>query len=306
MVKGDSLKERLFNICNTGLMILLILISLYPLYYAVINSLNNGSDIINHGFVKLWPRVFTMESWRAVLGDHTVLTALWITSSRTVLVTVFSTLITTMYAYAFSRSYLKGKRYYAVQGFVSMYIGGGIIASFLLISALGLYNTYWVYIIPSLFGGFYNVIIYSSNFKAIPEGLYESAKLDGATEFQIYGHVVMPLSKPVIAALAVFTVVGVWNDYQTTLFYTDGGNLRTLQYYIVELVRNANALEEMMATSASNNVEIYNLLREKGGPTTAKTIELAAMVIASIPMIVLYPFAQKHFTQGMMVGSVKG
>lgn len=306
MVKGNSWKDRLFTVCNTALMILLVILSLYPLYYAVINSLNNGSDIINHGFVKLWPRVFTTESWRAVLGDHTVLTALWITASRTVLVTVLSTLTTTMYAYAFSRSYLKGKRYYAVQGFVSMYISGGIIASFLLISALDLYNSYWVYIIPSMFGGFYNVIIYSSNFKAIPEGLYESAKLDGATEFQIYGHVVLPLSKPVIAALAVFTVVGVWNDYQTTLFYTDGGSLRTLQYYIVELVRNANALEEMMATSASNNVEIYNLLREKGGPTTAKTIELAAMVIASIPMIVLYPFAQKHFTQGMMVGSVKG
>ena len=101
-------------------------------------------------------------------------------------------------------------------------------------------------------------------------------------------------------------MVGVWNDYQTTLFYTDGGSLRTLQYYIVELVRNANALEEMMATSAVNNVEIYNLLREKGGPTTAKTIELAAMVIASIPMIAIYPFAQKYFTQGMMVGSIKG
>jgi len=306
MVKGHSWKERLFTVCNTALMLVLVLISIYPLYYAIINSLNNGSDIINHGFVMLWPRVFTIESWRTVLGDVTVMTALWITASRTVIVTVFSTLITTMYAYAFSRPYLRGKKYYAAQGFVSMYISGGIIASFLLISALGLYNHYSVYIIPSLFGGFYNVIIYSSNFKAIPAALYESAKLDGASEFQIYGRVVLPLSKPVISALAVFTVVGVWNDYQTTLFYTDGGSLRTLQYYIVELVRNANALEEMMATSAVNNVEIYNLLREKGGPTTAKTIELAAMVIASIPMIAIYPFAQKYFTQGMMVGSIKG
>lgn len=306
MVKGNSWRDKAFNCINIGLMFILAAVSIYPLYYAVINSFNNGSDIINHGYVTLWPRMFTVESWRAVLGDKTVLTALWITASRTVLVTALSTLTTTMYAYAFSRSYLKGKRYYAAQGFVSMYLSGGLIASFLLISALGLYNSYWVYIIPSLFGGFYDVIIYSSNFKGLPEGLFESAKLDGASEFQIYGKVVLPLSKPVIAALSVFTIVGVWNDYQTTLFYTDGGSLRTLQYYIVELVRNANALEEMMATSAADNVEIYNLLREKGGPTTAKTIELAAMVIASIPMILIYPFAQRYFTQGVLVGSIKG
>ncbi len=305
MVQGKSFRDHIFNTFNVLLMLLLVLLSIYPLYYAVINSLNNGTDIINHGFAMVWPRVFTLESWRTVLGDPTVLNALWITASRTVLVTVLSTLITTMYAYAFSRPTLKGKKAYAVLGFVSMYINGGIIAMFLLISALGLYNTYWVYIIPSLFGGFYNVIIYTSNFKSIPEGLYESAKLDGASEFQVYSRIIMPLSKPVIAALAVFTMVGVWNDYQTTLFYTDGGKLKTLQYYIVELVRNANALEEMMSTSASSNVEIYNLLREKGGPTTAKTIELAAMVIASIPMVIAYPFAQKHFTQGMMIGSIK-
>ena len=306
MVQGKSFRDRMFTVVNTFLMLLLVLISLYPLYYALINSLSDGTDITNYGYVLLWPRVFTGESWRTVLGDPTVISAIWITISRTIIVTVLSTVITTMFAYAFSRPCLRGKRFYAVLGFVSMYINGGIIATFLLISALGLYNSYWVYIFPSLFGGFYNVIIYVSNFKAIPDGLYESAKLDGASEIQIYGKIVLPLSKPVIAALGVFTVVAVWNDYQTTLFYTDGSSMKTLQYYIVQLVRNANALEELKTTSAAGNVEIYNLLREHAGPTSAKTIELAAMVIASIPMILVYPFAQKHFTQGMMVGSIKG
>ena len=182
----------------------------------------------------------------------------------------------------------------------------GIIVFFLMISELGLYNMYWVYIIPSLFGGFYNVIIYTSNFKAIPDGLLESAKMDGASEFQIYSRLVLPLSKPVIAALAIFTVVGIWNDYQTTLFYTEGTTLKTLQYYIVQLVQSANALEALKTSSAAGNAEIYQLLQETAGPTSAKTIELAAMLIASVPMIIIYPFAQKHFTQGMMIGSIKG
>lgn len=306
MVKGRSWQERCFTFFNTLLMVFLIVVSVYPIFYATINSLNDGQDLTNRGYVLLWPRAFTLESWRTVLGDSSVVKAIAITASRTVIVTVLSTLITTMFAYAFSRSYLKGRRLYAGLGFVSMYISGGIIASFLLISALGLYNTYWVYILPSLFGGFYNVIIYSSNFKAIPDGLYESAKLDGASEFQIYGQVVLPLSKPVIAALAIFSVVGLWNDYQTTLFYTDGTSLKTLQYYIVQLVHNASALEDLKNSSAAGNAEIYALLQDKAGPTSAKTLELSAMVIASIPMIVLYPFAQKYFTQGMMVGSIKG
>jgi len=306
MVHGKSWREKTFDIFNTIIMTVLIILSVYPLYYALINSLNNGQDIINFGMVLLWPREFTLESWKTVLGDASVVRAIWITASRTAIVTVLSTFITTMFAYAFSRSYLRGRKVYAALGFVSMYVNGGIIAFFLMISELGLYNTYWVYIIPSLFGGFYNVIIYTSNFKAIPDGLLESAKMDGASEFQIYSRLVLPLSKPVIAALAIFTVVGIWNDYQTTLFYTEGTTLKTLQYYIVQLVQSANALEALKTSSAAGNAEIYQLLQETAGPTSAKTIELAAMLIASVPMIIIYPFAQKHFTQGMMIGSIKG
>lgn len=306
MVQGKKIEDRIFVIVNTALMLFLIIVSVYPLYYALINSLNDGQDITNYGMVLLWPRKFTLESWRTVLGDATVLRAILITLSRTIIVTVFSTIITTMFAYAFSKSYLRGKNFYVILGFISMYINGGIIATFLVISFMGMYNTYWVYIIPSLFGGFYNVIIYTSNFKAIPEELFESARLDGASEFQMYTRIVLPLSRAVVAALAVFTIVGVWNDYQTTLFYTEGASLKTLQYYIVQLVHNANALESLKTSSAAGNAEIYQLLQDAAGPTSSKTIELAAILVASVPMVVMYPFAQKFFTQGMMVGSVKG
>ena len=149
-----------------------------------------------------------------------------------------------MFAYAFSRPYLKGKKWYAVIGFTSMYFSGGLIPSFMLINWLGLYDSYWVYIIPSLFAGFFNVIILNANYKGIPDSLFESAKMDGASEFRIFLQIVVPLSKPVLAALSVFAAVGVWNDYGTTLYFTQSNSLQTLQYVILRLLQTTSAAEQ--------------------------------------------------------------
>ena len=241
-----------------------------------------------------------------VVKDPAIPTALGITASRTVIVTVCQLIFTSMFAYAFSHPYLRFKKCYAALGFMSMYISGGIVATFLLLSKMGLYNTYWVYIIPSLFGGFYNVIIYTSNFRGIPDELFESAQLDGASEYRIFFSIVLPLSKAVIAALAVFTIVGVWNDYTTSLFYTSNTELQTLQYYIVKLVRSEAALEQIVKDNSSLSSEVFALLYGRNSSISARTLELAAMIIAAIPMIAIYPFAQKFFTKGVLVGSIKG
>lgn len=307
IVQKRKKKVHIFDIVNVGFMIFIIVMCVYPFYYAVINSFNDGMDTTNFGMVMLFPRVWTVESWKTVLNDSSILTALGITVSRTIIVTIAQIFTTSMFAYAFSRTYLRGKCFFTILGFVSMYISGGIVASFLLLSKIGLYNTYLVYILPSLFGGFYNVIIYSSNFKSIPAELLESAKLDGCSEFRIYWTIVLPLSKAVIAALSVFTIVGIWNDYTTSLFFTSKAELQTLQYYIVKLVRNEAALEQIAKDASSLSSEVFDLLY--GGnarSVTSRTLELSAMVIAAIPMIIVYPFAQKFFTQGVLVGSIKG
>lgn len=286
-------------------MLFMAVLTVYPFYYAVINSLNDGSDLLK-GFVLLRPRVFSLDSWKAAFSDAAIVRAFLITLSRTLLVTVLSMFITSMFAYAFSRPYLRGKKFYAALGFLNMYVSGGIIPFFLLISALGLYDTYWVYIIPSLFGGFYNVIIFTSNYKQIPSSLVESAKVDGAGEFRIYSKIILPLTKPVMAALGLFSVVGCWNDYTTTLYYTQDTRLQTLQYYILQLVKSRNALEQLQSSIAGDPA-IAGLLKnmDGNGSVTAQSLELATMVIAAIPMVLLYPFAQKFFAQGMLVGSVK-
>ena len=306
MVKDKSTGDRIINCVIIIIMLLLIAVSLYPFYYAVINSFNSGNAILK-GFSTFWPDEFSLESWKTVLNDAAVGKAFLITVFRTVIVTFGSTIITSMFAYAYSRPYLKGKKFYTILGFVSMYFSGGIIPFFLLISWLGLYNTFWVYIIPSLFGGFYNVIIYNTNFKALPYSLFESAKMDGASEMMIYYRIVMPLSKPVLAALCVFTAVGVWNDYSTTLYYTQDLDLQTLQYYILKLVKSYNATEQLQSSAMAANAVIADTINSArgSGEVNAKTIELAAMVLSSLPMIIAYPFAQKFFVKGVLLGSVK-
>lgn len=305
--KAKPYEKGIFNIFNTVGMCIVMLVTLYPMWYALINSLNRGDRLVR-GYSFLWPEKFTMASWQTVLGDADILNALWITGSRTILVTIGSTLITAMFAYGFSRPYLKGRRFFSSLGFISMYFSGGVIATFLMFNWLRLYNTYWVYIIPALFGGFYNVIIYNANFKALPESLFECAKMDGASEWKIFFSIVLPLSKPVLAALGVFTACGVWNDYGTTLFYTQDSSLQTLANYTLKLVKSSQAAEQLAATVMQSNPSVAALVNSAmgSGETTAKTIELAAMVLTTLPVIIAYPFVQKFFTKGVLIGSVKG
>jgi putative aldouronate transport system permease protein len=192
MVGGRSWGERIFNGANIVLMILIMIVTIYPFWFSVVNSLNTGDNLVR-GPIFAWPREFTWASWESVMSDPGMLKAAWISGSRTVIVTLVSIMYTAMFTYAFSRPYLKGKRTYAAIGFTSMYFSGGLIPSFMLMNWLGLYDSFWVYIIPGLFAGFWNVIIFNANFKAIPAALFESAKIDGANEYTIFFRIVVPL-----------------------------------------------------------------------------------------------------------------
>lgn len=299
MVESKSLGSRVFSVANVVLMAILIIVTLYPFWYAIVGSLDTGFDYASGGAF-LWPRVFTWSNYQTVFADPGLIHALVITLVRTAIVTGFSVFYTAMFAYAFSRRYLRGKRWYAAAGFASMYLSGGLIPMFILLNWLHLYNSFWVYIFPGLFS-FWNVIIFNANYRQIPDSLIESAKMDGANEFTIFFRIVLPLSRPVIAALSVFTAVGVWNDYQTTLYFTQSSGLQTLQYYILKLVQSSNAITALQAA----NPNITNTLTAHGQTTSALTIQLAAMVLAAIPMIVMYPFAQRFFVKGVLIGSIK-
>ena len=305
--KSNQIGGRTFPIVNGIFMIGIMLITVYPIYFSFINSLNSGEELVK-GYSYLWPAKFTFASWNTVLADAEILKALFITFSRTFIVTFLSLLITAMFSYAFSRPYLAQKRFFVVIGFISMYFNGGIISTFIVYHWLGLYDTYLVYILPFLFSGFYNVIIFNANFKGIPDSLFEAAKIDGASEFKIFMQIVMPLSKPVLAALGVFTACGVWNDYGTTLFFTQSANLQTLANYTLKVVKSSQAAEQLKSVAMQANSQVADLVNaaQGTGAITAQTVELSAMILTAIPMIIMYPFVQKFFAKGVMVGSVKG
>jgi putative aldouronate transport system permease protein len=298
---------KIFDSINIISMILIMLVTLYPIWFSVINSLNDGTELLK-AYSFILPKKFTFASWQTVLGDAEIIRAIFITASRTVIVTILSLFNTSMFAYAFSRTYLNNRKFYTALGFISMYFSGGLIPMFLLYNWLGLYNTYWVYIIPFLFSGFYNVIIFNANYKSIPDSLFEAAKMDGASEFRIFFKIVLPLSKPVLAALAVFIATGIWNDYGTTLFYTQSRDLQTLANYTLKMIKSSMAASQLRDQAVLMNAAVAELLSGAGGsgPVNFKTIELASMVLSVLPMIIIYPFAQKFFVKGVLVGSVKG
>ena len=304
MSKIKSKREKRFAIALTIVMALIMFITVYPVWFSVINSLNSAQSISKNGFALLLPGEFSLESWKSVLKDSNIFRALSITASRTVIVTIFQTLITAMFAYGFSRENLVGKKFYTAIGFVSMYLNGGVIAYFILFTALKLYNTYWVYILPVLFGGFYNVIIFNTNFKGIPESLFESAKIDGGSEYTIFFKIVLPLSKPVISALGIFTAVGTWNDYTQTLYYTKTASLQTLSYYMLSITKSSASAAQLGETMSAGAASVLTTMSNSAA--NYKTIELSCMVLSALPLIIIYPFAQKFFEKGVMVGSVKG
>ncbi len=304
MNKIKSKRGKRFNIILTIIMVVIMIITVYPVWYSLINSLNSAQDIAKNGYAMLLPGEFSLESWQSVLKNPEIFRAFGITLSRTVIVTVIQTLFTSMFAYGFSRSHLVGKKFYTVIGFVSMYLNGGVIAYFILFNAMHIYNTYWVYILPCLFGGFYNVIIFNTNFKAIPESLFESAKIDGGGEYTIFFKIVLPLSKPVISALGIFTAVGTWNDYTQTLYYTKSAEIQTLSYYMLSITKASASAAQLGETMSAGASAILTTVANSAA--NYKTIELACMVLSALPLIIIYPFAQKFFEKGVMVGSVKG
>ena len=288
---SDRLFTTILYICMT----LIMFVTVYPMWYSVINSLNTASDLAKNGYAYLLPREFTLDSWASVVKDPEIVRAFMITFSRTVIVTFFQTLITAMFAYGFSRNNLRGRRLYSTIGFISMYLSGGVIAYFILFNALKLYNTYWVYIIPCLFGGFYNVIIFNANYKAIPDTLFESAKIDGASEYRIFFQIVLPLLGSGLATIGLFMALGYWNDWYNAMLYINTEWKYPLQYMLYNMIQKAAA---MARVASQLGIPVENL------PTN--TLKLAMAVIATGPIILLYPFVQKYFVKGVTIGSVKG
>ncbi len=272
------------------ILFLFALITFYMLWYVIIGSFSNGRMYASGG-VFLVPNGFTFANYSVIIADMEFWTAFRNSVFRTATGVVTELLFTALVAYAMTNKYLRCRQAYYWIFIFTMFFSGGIVPMYLLLRVLGLYDSFWVYIIPSIFS-VYNMIVISSFYKGIPDSLYEAAELDGAGELTIWAVVYMPLSKSVLATVALWIAVDHWNSYMGTMLYTDAGEwTNTLQFYLKQLINEASGV--------SSGSEYSDLV-------SARTISYAAIVIALIPIMCFYPFIQKHFTRGVMIGSLKG
>ncbi|MHC5249293.1 carbohydrate ABC transporter permease [Enterococcus sp. HY326] len=287
----NKIKEgKVFTVVNTLLLILFTVIIIVPLWNVVASSFASNEALAKGDFI-FFPSEVSLNNYQAVFQDNTIWRALGVSIGRTVIGVVAHTLFCAIVAYALSKRNLKGRKLYSSMGIVTMFFAGGIIPTYLLIKSLGLLNSFWVYIIPALFS-YYDVIILMNFFRDVPDSLEESAKMDGANDWFIFSKIYLPLSKPAIATIAMFHGVWQWNDFMSAKLYITDQTLYPLQMKLYEIIVQTQAAAQNM--NAGFVIE-----------TTSKGIQLATIVITTIPILLIYPLLQKHFVSGMMLGAVK-
>lgn len=290
-------RNTAFDWINYTVMVLLAFIMIYPLWYCVAGSLNEGMDYLRGG-VFLWPRKWTLANYKAVFLDSAILNAFWVTIWKCLVGTVTSVLCTAMVAYAITRPKLRLKKLYIPFIMLTMFFSGGLIPYFILIVDLGLYDSFWVYVIPTMFSA-YNMIIIQSFMRELPSELIESAKLDGASEYRIFFQMILPLSKPVLATIALFTVVTHWNSYFDSMMYTSSQELQTIQLFLKKVITDPSVSRGLGSAATI-------AIPDQAATLTPQVVKLATMVVTALPVVCIYPFLQRYFVKGVTVGAVKG
>ncbi len=296
--RNGKRRDIVFPIVNTVVLCLLMFITLYPVLNTVAYSFNDGMDAVRGG-IGIWPRMFSTSAYKELLQDGAVYQAFWISLSKTVITTVLNLFFTSMLAYALSRKEYVLRKFITVVLVLTMYVNAGLIPNYLLISrTLGLKNTFWVYIIPTMFSCF-NMIVIRTYIVGLPEALVESARIDGAGDLRTFFQIILPLCLPVMATVALFVAVGAWNSWFDTYLYNGSKkDLYTLQYLLkMKLATTQNS------SNAANTTADALATASKVAPIT---VRCAISVVSAVPILIVYPFLQKYFVTGMALGSVKG
>ncbi|MBB6733298.1 carbohydrate ABC transporter permease [Cohnella zeiphila] len=274
--------------------VLALLATFYPIYYLLIYSLNDPIDAAGGGLY-WYPRKFTLENFGYVFKSDQLLHSFLVTVARTLLGTAAGVLFTATAAYALSKERLRFRKAYSIIGLITMYFSGGLIPNYLLYQKLQLLNTFWVYIIPALFS-IYNALLFMAFFRQMPAELEESAKVDGAGDFYIFARIILPLSKPVLATVALFVAVNHWNDWFSSAYYVSNQNLWTMPTIIVRMLSDNSIMDNMKNMSPGMRMDPLS---------TLQAIKYATLIVTILPITIVYPFIQRYFVQGMMVGAIK-
>lgn len=293
MKLGRPGEDRIINIVTSVLCILVLIVTVYPVYYCLIYSFNDGKDAAKQA-IYFWPRKFSLENYKIVFQNKAIYPAFMMTMLRSIVGTVLAVFCMAMAGYALSKDNLKGRKVYMIMGVITLYFSAGVVQSYLLYREMRLLDSFWIYILPNIFQ-FYYIILFISFFRELPAALEESAQMDGAGYFTILFKIIIPLSTPVIATVSLFVGVWHWNDWFHPAFFIQNESLMTLPAVLMRAMSLAEAqqtLQKMIAVPSQSS-------------TTMESVRYAMLIVSILPVTIIYPFVQKFFLKGMMLGAVK-
>ncbi|MFM9277784.1 carbohydrate ABC transporter permease [Paenibacillus jiagnxiensis] len=288
--KKNTVGGRIFTAVNSTLLILIALTCLLPFVNVIASSFASTQEVVAKKFI-LFPTTFSLDAYKYILSTPTIFKSLGVSVGVTLVGTLVSMVLTAFMAYGLSRKYLLGRNVINFLVVFSMLFSGGMIPTFLVVKSLGLIDSYWSLILPVAINAF-NMIIMRNFFQALPDSLEESAKMDGATDFGVFLKIMLPLALPSIATISLFYAVTYWNTYMNAILYLNDSNKWPIQILLRQIVIVSSGMQ-----AESGSVDVI---------PPAQTIKMAVIVIATVPMLIAYPFVQKHFTKGALLGAVKG
>lgn len=287
-----SKSDIIFEFINTLLMLIIIIVTLYPFWYVLVASFSDPSVVIESKGIMLLPKGITFDAYKAVIANKSILTGYVNTIFYVVVGTALNLLFTVILAYGLSRKNIRYSGFFMKAIVFTMFFSGGMIPSYMLIKQLGIMGTVWSILLPGLIST-YNLIILRTSFRSVPQSLEESAKIDGANEWNIMWKIVLPLSMPTIAVMILYYGVGRWNDWFNASIYLTERSMFPLQLVLREILV-INSMDSMsMSASVQDKVSVEY------------TIKYATIIVATIPILCIYPFLQKYFIKGVMIGAIK-
>jgi putative aldouronate transport system permease protein len=301
-VRKLSIPDRIYTTLNYAALLLFCVTALYPFIYFLALSFNDGYDAMKGG-IYFVPRIYTLENYSKAFRNPLILNSFFISVARTVIVTVLSVLLTAMLAYALSRKGLPGRKIIVFFFFFTTLFSGGLIPTFILYRQLHMLNTFSVLVLPSLYN-FFNAIIMKTFFDGIPAGLSESAKIDGAGELSVFSRIILPLSMPVMATIALFVGVGTWNDWFTGQFFIQNEKLQPAATFLNKMISEAS-FQSMTSSNSGSAIQNMNQAQMELRGVTPEALRMTFVIIITTPIICVYPFLQKYFVKGVLVGSLK-
>lgn len=303
-MEAGNVKKNLSDGITEGVilavLILFALSTLYPFVYFLACSFNTASDTMRGGFI-VFPRCFTLDNYKAAFQNAGILQGFKISVLIAVVGTALNVMLAAMAAYALTFREMPGRNFVIFMIFIPTVFGGGVVPTYILYRRLHLLTSVWIYILPHLYG-FFNIVIMRTFFESIPKGLSEAACIDGCSEAKIFFRIILPLSSPIIATMVLFVAVTQWNDWYTGAFYVTRESIRPAATLLQQILNEADVMSNITSLNEQN---IYVSTAEMEKTVTPESLRMTFVMIITLPIICVYPFLQKYFVKGVMIGSIK-